>query len=131
MKISIDIYSSLLETLYAALLDDNPLQQMLAPLRQAIVADTCHLMLRWPSELGTSLILADGLINNELAGPDNPYSKSGYKLDPFTGGYYDNIDFDGDEAAGNYGPAYQRLREIKAQYDPGNQFRMNSNIEPA
>ena len=54
-----------------------------------------------------------------------------YKLDPFTGGYYDNIDFDGDEAAGNYGPAYQRLREIKGMYDPGNQFRMNSNIEPA
>ena len=54
-----------------------------------------------------------------------------YKLDPFTGGYYDNIDFDGDEAAGNYGPAYSRLREIKGQYDPGNQFRLNSNIEPA
>jgi FAD/FMN-containing dehydrogenase len=54
-----------------------------------------------------------------------------YKLDPFTGGYYDNIDFDGDEAAGNYGPAYQRLREIKGKYDPGNQFRMNSNIKPA
>ena len=54
-----------------------------------------------------------------------------YKLDPYTGGYYDNIDFDGDEAAGNYGPAYQRLREIKGKFDPGNQFRMNSNIEPA
>ena len=54
-----------------------------------------------------------------------------YKLDPFTGGYYDNIDFDGAEAAGNYGPAYSRLREIKGQYDPGNQFRLNSNIEPA
>ena len=53
------------------------------------------------------------------------------QLQPFTGGYYDNIDFDGSEAAGNYGPAYSRLREIKSQYDPGNLFRLNSNIEPA
>jgi FAD/FMN-containing dehydrogenase len=54
-----------------------------------------------------------------------------YKLEPFTGGYYDNIDFDGAEAAGNYGPAYPRLRQIKGQFDPGNLFRLNSNIEPA
>ena len=53
-----------------------------------------------------------------------------YKLDPFTGGYYDNIDFDGAEAAGNYGPAYERLQKIKGQYDPTNLFRLNSNIEP-
>ena len=43
----------------------------------------------------------------------------------------DDIDFDGDEAAGNYGPAYGRLARIKGQYDPGNLFRLNSNIEPA
>ncbi|MCH8865311.1 MAG: FAD-binding oxidoreductase [Proteobacteria bacterium] len=53
------------------------------------------------------------------------------KLEPFTGGYYTNIDTDGFESAGNYGPAYGRLRKIKAQYDPGNLFRLNSNIEPA
>jgi FAD/FMN-containing dehydrogenase len=54
------------------------------------------------------------------------------QLKPFTGGYYDNIDFDDDEAAiGNYGPAYQRLSEIKAKYDPGNLFRLNSNVLPA
>jgi FAD/FMN-containing dehydrogenase len=52
-------------------------------------------------------------------------------LEPHLGGYYDNIDFDGREVAGNYGPAYSRLREIKAQYDPGNLFRLNSNIAPA
>ncbi len=53
-----------------------------------------------------------------------------YKLDEFTGGYYDNIDFDGTEAAGNYGPSYERLQKIKGQYDPTNLFRLNSNIEP-
>jgi hypothetical protein len=47
------------------------------------------------------------------------------------GGYYDNIDFDGDEAPGNYGPAYDRLSKIKGQYDPGNLFRLNSNVSPA
>ena len=54
------------------------------------------------------------------------------QLSPYTGGYYDNIDFDDDNAAvGNYGPAYGRLAQIKGQYDPGNLFRLNSNIEPA
>jgi hypothetical protein len=52
-------------------------------------------------------------------------------LEPYMGGYYDNIEFDGAEAAGNYGPAHRRLSKIKAQYDPGNLFRLNSNIEPA
>jgi hypothetical protein len=51
-------------------------------------------------------------------------------LDPFTGGYYTNIDTDGAGAAGNYGPAYSRLRDIKTKHDPGNLFRLNSNIKP-
>jgi FAD/FMN-containing dehydrogenase len=52
-------------------------------------------------------------------------------VEPYMGGYYDNIEFDRDAATGNYGPAYARLSRIKGQYDPGNLFRMNSNIEPA
>jgi len=54
-----------------------------------------------------------------------------YQLEPFTGGYYDNIDFDGEAAASNYGPDHERLAKIKGQHDPGNLFRLNSNIEPA
>jgi len=53
------------------------------------------------------------------------------QLEPFTGGYYDNIDFEHSDEAANYGPAYERLSRIKAQHDPGNMFRLNSNIQPA
>ena len=53
-------------------------------------------------------------------------------LEAHHGGYYDNIE---QETAGtvsaNYGPNYERLRQIKGQVDAGNLFRMNSNIEPA
>jgi hypothetical protein len=66
--------------------------------------------------------------DEQLIAASRAYHKA---LEPHLGGYYDNIDFDGDEAAGNYGPAYVRLREIKGRYDPGNLFRLNSNIEPA
>ena len=52
-------------------------------------------------------------------------------IEPHVGGYYDNIDFDGSGSIGNYGPAYERLSAIKGQYDPGNLFRLNSNIDPA
>jgi FAD/FMN-containing dehydrogenase len=54
-----------------------------------------------------------------------------YQLEPFMGGYYDNIDFDGAGAVGNYGPAYERLSKIKGEYDPGNLFRLNSNVAPS
>lgn len=52
-------------------------------------------------------------------------------LERHTGGYYDNIEWDGEtRVARNFGPNYARLVDIKTQFDPGNLFRMNSNIEP-
>lgn len=54
-----------------------------------------------------------------------------YALEPFTGGYYGNIQDEAESVAGNYGPAYERLARIKGQFDPGNLFRLNSNIRPA
>ena len=53
------------------------------------------------------------------------------KLEPFTGGYYDNIQSNPESVASNYGPAHRRLTTIKGQYDAGNLFRLNSNIRPA
>ena len=77
------------------------------------------------------IVIAGGWMDpaqdEELIAASRAYYKA---LEPHLGGYYDNIDFDGNEAAGNYGPAYERLRTIKGQYDPGNLFRLNSNIEP-
>jgi len=52
-------------------------------------------------------------------------------LEPFTGGYYQNIEWEIESTAvGNYGPAYGRLASVKAEFDPMNLFRLNSNVRP-
>jgi FAD/FMN-containing dehydrogenase len=51
----------------------------------------------------------------------------------FTAGRYVNYlgDDDGEDAvAAAYGPNYQRLRALKAKYDPANLFHLNQNIPP-
>jgi FAD/FMN-containing dehydrogenase len=55
-------------------------------------------------------------------------------MQPFVGvgryvNYLDDDDL-GDAVAAAYGPNYQRLRELKAKYDPENFFHMNQNIRP-
>jgi hypothetical protein len=55
-------------------------------------------------------------------------------LHPFSaGGAYVNMMMDeGQERVkASYGDNYERLTRIKAEYDPGNLFRVNQNIEPA
>ena len=51
-------------------------------------------------------------------------------IEPHTGGYYSNIDFDPkDPQVRAYGP-YPRLQKVKPQYDRENLFRLDNNIEP-
>jgi FAD/FMN-containing dehydrogenase len=70
----------------------------------------------------------DPALDDEFFAACRAYHKA---IEPHLGGYYGNIDFDHTAAKGNYGPAYERLSKIKGEYDPGNLFRLNSNIEPA
>lgn len=52
----------------------------------------------------------------------------------FASGRYVNYlgDDDGQDAvAAAYGPNYQRLRTLKAKYDPANLFHLNQNIQPS
>jgi FAD/FMN-containing dehydrogenase len=48
------------------------------------------------------------------------------------GGYVNFMDADdAARAPENYGRTYERLRSVKATYDPGNLFHLNQNIAPA
>ena len=49
-------------------------------------------------------------------------------IEPYIGGYYDDIDSDGENVSGNYGPAYDRLLSVKNAYDPMNLLQLNSNV---
>jgi FAD/FMN-containing dehydrogenase len=53
-----------------------------------------------------------------------PYSEEGGYINFMSGD-------DQDRAPSNYGANYQRLREIKATYDPDNLFSLNQNVPPA
>ena len=48
------------------------------------------------------------------------------------GGYVNFMSADDDaRAPENYGGSYERLRAIKATYDPTNLFHLNQNVAPA
>jgi Berberine and berberine like len=44
--------------------------------------------------------------------------------------YLDHDDADASALAAAYGPNVQRLRSIKAKYDPENVFHLNMNVAP-
>jgi FAD/FMN-containing dehydrogenase len=49
-----------------------------------------------------------------------------------TGGYVNFMDSDdAARAPENYGGSYERLRAVKAEYDPNNLFHLNQNVTPA
>jgi len=55
-------------------------------------------------------------------------------LSPYTekGGYVNFAAADDQSRVGSsYGKSYDKLRTVKAKYDPGNAFRHNQNIAPA
>ena len=55
------------------------------------------------------------------------------QLERATDGYYtvDTADESRAERHANYQGNFPRLQKVKNKYDPGNLFRLNSNIEPA
>ncbi len=70
------------------------------------------------------------------ADPHVAWARDGWeRIRPFsTGGNYVNFQLAEDDTARTaaaYGTNYQRLRRVKATYDPGNLFRVNRNIPPA
>ena len=70
------------------------------------------------------------------ADPHVAWARDGWeRIRPFsTGGNYVNFQLADDDTARTadaYGTNYQRLQQVKADYDPDNLFRVNRNIPPA
>jgi FAD/FMN-containing dehydrogenase len=69
------------------------------------------------------------------ADPHVAWARDGWaRIRPYsTGGNYVNFQLAEDDStrtAAAYGPNFQRLQRVKADYDPGNLFRVNRNIPP-
>lgn len=80
------------------------------------------------------VLITQWLRPEETAGCIGWARESYARLEPFMANarYVNYLDDDEprNAASAAYGPNYQRLREIKTNYDPTNFFHMNQNIEP-
>jgi len=68
------------------------------------------------------------------AAPHVNYIRNYWKdLEPYTDGWYTNESSDESQRVlhANYQGNFKRLLEVKNQYDPGNLFRLNANIQPS
>jgi len=68
------------------------------------------------------------------AAPHVNYIRNYWKdLEPYTDGWYTNESSDESQRVlhANYQGNFKRLLKVKNQYDPGNLFRLNANIEPS
>jgi FAD/FMN-containing dehydrogenase len=66
--------------------------------------------------------------------PHIDYVRAYWKtLEPFTDGWYTNDAADQSQEAfhSNYQGNFPRLQKLKTEYDPGNLFRLNANVEPS
>jgi FAD/FMN-containing dehydrogenase len=81
-----------------------------------------------------NMIVAGGWDDPALADATMEFCRSLFRaVEPFTDGFYVN-DVAADDSErrviANYGANYARLASVKAQYDPGNVFRLNANVRP-
>lgn len=87
----------------------------------------------WPHRNGVAMLIVAASWTDRV--DDERLMQASRKLysavDPYTGGYYSNVDSDGAKVSSNYGPAYDRLVSVKNAYDPMNLFRLNSNVKPS
>jgi FAD/FMN-containing dehydrogenase len=84
---------------------------------------------------GFNLLAASEWVDPSEDGAQIDWARKTYEaLKPFmaSGGYVNYLGDDEaeDRVASAYGVNYQRLREVKRQFDPENLFRMNQNILP-
>ncbi len=84
---------------------------------------------------GYNLLILSQTMDPAIADRCTAWARQTYAaMQPFVapGRYVNYLDDDetGDSVSAAYGPNYQRLREIKTKYDPGNFFHLNQNILP-
>ena len=70
---------------------------------------------------------------NDNRSPHVRYVKQAWaEMKPYTRGWYTNevADESAEAVNQNYEGNYARLVQLKNQYDPGNLFRLNANVQP-